>query len=32
VREVGKPNILLTDNAQLQVGKKWMKTSWDNAT
>jgi hypothetical protein len=27
VREVGKPNILLTDNAQLQVGKKWMKTS-----
>ena len=32
VREVGAPNILLTDNAQTQVGKKWTKTSRDNAT
>jgi hypothetical protein len=32
VREVGAPNILLTDNAQTQVGKKWRKMSQDNVT
>jgi hypothetical protein len=32
VRELGAPNILLTDNAQTQVGKKWTRTSRDNAT
>jgi hypothetical protein len=32
IREVGAPNTLLTDNAQTQIGKKWTKTSRDNAT
>ena len=32
VREVGAPNLLLTDNAQTQIGKKWTKTSRDNIT
>jgi hypothetical protein len=29
---VGAPNILLTDNAQTQIGKKWTGTSQNNAT
>ncbi len=32
VREVGAPNVLLTDNAQTQVGAKWTKTSRENIT
>jgi hypothetical protein len=32
VRDVGAPNILLTENAQTQIGAKWTKTSRDNAT
>ena len=32
IREVGAPNLLLTDNAQTETGKKWTKTSRDNAT
>jgi hypothetical protein len=32
IREVGAPNVLLTDNAQTEVGKLWTKTSRDNAT
>jgi hypothetical protein len=30
--EVGAPNILLTNNAQTETGKKWTKTGRDNAT
>jgi hypothetical protein len=32
VREVGAPNLLLTDNARTEIGKKWTKTSRDNIT
>ncbi len=32
VRDIGAPNLLLTDNAQTQVGQKWTKTSRDNVT
>jgi hypothetical protein len=32
VRDVGAPNLILTDNAQTEIGKKWTKTSRDNAT
>jgi hypothetical protein len=32
IREVGAPKTLLTDNAQTETGKKWTKTSRDNAT
>ena len=32
VREVGAPNLLLTDNARTETGKKWTKTSRDNIT
>jgi hypothetical protein len=32
VREVGAPNILLTDNSQTQSGVKWTKTSRENVT
>jgi hypothetical protein len=32
VREVGAPNLLLTDNAKTQIGVKWKKTSRDNIT
>ena len=32
IRNVGAPNTLLTDNAQTQVGTKWMSTSRANAT
>jgi hypothetical protein len=32
VQEVGAPNILLTNNAQTQVRKKWTKASQDNTT
>ena len=32
VREVGAPNILLTDNSQTQSGTKWTKTSRENIT
>ena len=32
IREVGTPNILLTDNAKNQVGKKWTETSRNNNT
>jgi hypothetical protein len=31
-RNVGAPNILLTDNAQTQIGLKWTTTSRNNAT
>jgi hypothetical protein len=29
---MGAPNLILTDNAQTEIGKKWTKTSRDNAT
>ena len=32
IRDVGTPNILLTDNAKSQVGKKWTETSRKNQT
>jgi hypothetical protein len=32
IREVGASNTLLTDNAQTETGKKWMRMSRDNAT
>ena len=32
IRYVGAPNILLTDNARTETGKKWTKTSRDNQT
>ena len=32
VRDIGAPNILLTDNAQTQIGQKWTKTSRENVT
>ena len=32
IREVGTPNILLTDNAQSQVGAKWREISRSNLT
>ena len=32
IREVGTPNVLLTDNAQSQVGNKWKETSRSNLT
>jgi len=32
VRDVGAPNVLLTDNSRTQIGKKWTKTSRDNIT
>jgi hypothetical protein len=30
LREIGVPNLLLTDNSKTQTGKKWRKTSRDN--
>ena len=32
VRDVGAPNILLTDNSKTQSGVKWQRTSRDNVT
>jgi hypothetical protein len=32
IRNVGAPNVLLTDNARTQIGKKWTKTSRENVT
>ena len=32
IRDVGAPNLLLTDNAQTQVGVKWTQTSRENIT
>ena len=32
IREVGTPNILLTNNSKSQVGKKWTETSRKNKT
>ncbi len=32
IREVGAPNLLLTDNAQTQIGVKWTQTSRENVT
>ena len=32
VREVGAPNLLLTDNARTETGKRWTKTSRNNIT
>ena len=32
IRAVEAPNVLLTDNAQTGTGKKWTKTTRDNAT
>jgi hypothetical protein len=32
IQNVGAPNVLLTDNARTQIGKKWTKTSRENVT
>jgi hypothetical protein len=32
VRNVGAPNVLLTDNSRTQIGQKWTKTSRENIT
>jgi hypothetical protein len=32
IRNVGAPNVLLTDNSRTQIGQKWTKTSRENIT